>query len=101
MKDIEKVKKLLIEQRKDTSQHAVLNDLNEKLRQMFFKMSFGQAYFHYKDIQVGMSRKIAKLLNNDSYQLERISENQVQLLQRIFVLITDVDVTVNDSRFPL
>ena len=100
MKDIEKVKKLLIEQRKDTSQHAVLNDLNGKLRQMSFKKSFRQAYSHCKDIQDGVSKKVEKLLDENAYKLERISENQVQMLQRIITLIENGNFTLNASKLP-
>ena len=98
MQDIEKVKQLLIEQRKDTTQHEALAKVCKSLGQITFKKSLNKCFNNFKDIRVSMSKKTEKLSDPRKNQLETVSENQVKLLERIAALVENVNKTLNESK---
>ena len=100
MKDIERVKKLLIKQRKDISQHKALKGVYDSFREITFKRTSKKSYSFFKEIQALMKGKVEKLFDSNESQLERISENQVQLLQKITTLVENVNTTLNGSKLP-
>ena len=95
MKDVEKVKKLVIAQRRDTSQFKALSDIKGALREMPYGCS---QLAYYWVISGRVSDKTEMLFGEN--ELERISENQVQMLQRIVALIKNVNIALKASKAP-
>ena len=100
IQDIEEIKGKLIEERRDPSQHKAVEDIDDELQQISFKKFPKITYSCFKDIQVWTSKKVEKLINTGMYQLETISENQVQVLQRVATLVKNVNMTLNASKLP-